>query len=136
MTANARPNVRERVLPNKRVIVVVHMMTADDAEQADYAERVYKVIKSQLTPFAVIIDMRDITDYPATQRQLYADVRERLRDVYARLHRLTVYVVKSDYQRGIVTAVGWKAQASATSGRTFTDDLADAHRLCEAALKT
>jgi hypothetical protein len=59
---------------------------------------------------------------------MYASVRGRLRAVYALHHRLTIYVAKDSFQRGFVTAVGWKAEPAEHSGRMFTEDLDEARR--------
>ncbi len=127
--------LHEMVLPGGRTIVCISMIDSSDTEQQTFANEAYRTLSSQLLPFAVIMDMRSLTSYPATQREQYAEIREKLRSVYeARRHRLTVYLIDSDLQRGFVTAVGWKASASDTSGRTFVKEWSEAFRLCKEAL--
>jgi hypothetical protein len=127
--------VSEAVSENDRSIVIVRMSDADDATQQANCDEALRILSSQEAPFAVIIDMRGVTKYPATQRKMYADVRTQLQPIYARLHRLTVYVAENDLQRGFVTAVGWRVHAGPGSGRVFTLDFEEAWRLCSGALR-
>jgi hypothetical protein len=112
-----------------RVVIAIRMAECSDAEQQVFSDRIVKIIGGQVGPFAVIMDMRALRSYPPTHREIYAKAREKLRPVYGN-HALTAYVVDSDIQKGFVTAVGWKAAAAATSGRTFTRDWRSAFALC------
>jgi hypothetical protein len=112
-----------------RVVISIRMAECTVAEQQAFSDRIVKVISDQLGHFAIIMDMRALRNYPPTHREIYAKAREKLRPVYAR-HALTVYVVENDIQRGFVTAVGWKATAATSSGRTFTPDWRSAFTLC------
>lgn len=129
-----KPSVLETVLPGGKTVVCITLADMSNEEQQAFAEECYRVLSSQILPFAVIMNFRHMTDYPARQREKYAEVRERLRAVYESKHKLTVYLIDSDKQRGWVTAVGWKAHASATSGRIFTRDWQHAFELCKQAL--
>jgi hypothetical protein len=122
------------VVPGGHVLSIT-MTNSTHAEQEIFGEEICKAIASQSAPFSVILDLRALHDYPANQREIYANVRQRVRAVYERYHRLTVYVVESDKQRGFVTAVGWKATASATSGRTFAQQWSEAFELCRRSLE-
>ena len=112
-----------------KAVITIRMAECTEAEQQAFSDRIVKVISGQVGQFAVIMDMRSLRNYPPTHRDIYARARERLRPVYAR-HALTVYVVENDVQKGFLTAVGWKATASATSGRTFTRDWRSAFTMC------
>jgi hypothetical protein len=85
-------------------------------------------------PFAVVMDMRALTDMPPTQRAMYAASREAVRANYARHHTLTVYVLRDAAQRGVLTAIGWIARAQKSSGRVFVNSMSEALKLCQAAL--
>jgi hypothetical protein len=134
LPAGGAGRVTQTRLPNGGSIVCIAIVNGPIAQQRLLAAEAREVLSAMQKPFAVIVDMRRLTDYPPSHRQIYAEVREQLRATYERLHRLTVYVVESDAQRGFVIAVGWKAKASRASGRVFTDDWARACALCEEAL--
>jgi hypothetical protein len=131
-----REKVPSRVISarNGRPIIVVTLTILPDAVQQAVNEDTVRLICAQRNPFAVIMDLRRLTEYPASQRQMYAEARERLRPTYERFHRLTVYLVANQKQRGFVTAVGWKAQPSPGSGKVFTETWEDSIRLCDDAL--
>jgi hypothetical protein len=115
-------------------ILLVNVRDRSDADHKREIDHVCCTLLAQTVPFAVIMDLRELTQFPSTQREMYAAVRGRLRAVYDKHHRLTVYVAKTSFQRGFVTAVGWKAAAHASSGREFTEDLEQARVLCWQAL--
>jgi hypothetical protein len=85
-------------------------------------------------PFAVVMDMRALTNMPPTQRAMYAAAREAVRQNYIRHHVLTVYVLHDSAQRGVLTAIGWIARAETSSGRVFVSTVAEALQHCQSAL--
>lgn len=116
-------------------ILSVSMVDSKNSEMEAFSESAYHVFASQTRPFSVIVDLRGLHEYPANQREMYANVRQRMRILWDQYHRLTVYIATSDKQRGFVTAVGWKAAASAASGRTFVEQWYDAYELCQRSLE-
>jgi hypothetical protein len=126
--------VRELTRAHGRVIVIA-LRDCSDAEQERVANVSLQVLKRQLAPFCVIMDMSHLFHYPATQRALYGAAREQLRPLFERLHRMTAYVVTNAEQRGFVTAVGWKAPVT-TATRVYVETFAEALAACDRALPT
>jgi hypothetical protein len=127
--------VREVSVGRDRSIVIVTLTNLSDAEQQRASDLVRDCIAAKKAPFAVIMDLRLLSDYPATQRDMYARGRESVRGVYQTFHRITVYVVDDERQRGFLTAIGWKVPSTPNARpRVFSSDLADAQRQAVAAL--
>jgi hypothetical protein len=117
-------------------VVSVRLVTGDTAAQEKHGAEVYAVIKALTQPFVLVVDFRDLDSYPAAHREIYASLRERLRSIYGRLHVLTIYVADAPNQRGFVTAIGWRAQASAASGKVFVDNWPEAISMAAEAIAT
>jgi hypothetical protein len=122
-------SIAEIPLRGGNVVIAIRMSDSTEAEQRAFSDRIVRTISGQPGPFAVIMDMRALCNYPPTHREIYAKAREKLRPVYVN-HALTVYLVENDVQKGFVTAVGWKATAAASSGKTFTRHWHEAFALC------
>jgi hypothetical protein len=128
-------HVTELILPGGNAIFSIEIVDGSDAEHWALAEYVRELLSARTRPFAIIVDIRRLTHYPASQRRAYAFVRERLREVYERLHVMTAYVSDTDAQRGFLTAVSWTAKASGGGGRQFTSEWQGAYDLCKSALE-
>jgi hypothetical protein len=128
------PPIRELLSSDSGSIWAVTLAEQNDVEFRKSVDLIRTTLLAQTAPFAVIMDLRQMSQFPPTQREMYASVREQLRLVYAKYHRLSVYVANTTLQRGFVTAVGWKAQAAEHSGRIFTEDFEQARAHCWQAL--
>jgi hypothetical protein len=119
---------------NGTAVLTFTFRDRSDDEQIAWMEQATLLMLRQITPFAMIMDMRALTKMSAKQRAQYATDRSRVRDVFERHKVVTVYVYRDNVQRGFLTAIGWIAQPSATSGREFRESLEDARHFCLNAL--
>jgi hypothetical protein len=132
--AEPPPVVREWPAGRGRIVLVT-MVNRSDEEQRDASDLVIEAFLRQRAPFAVIMDLRALSSYPATQREMYAKGRVLVRDVYKAYHLITVYLVKDERQRGFLTAIGWQVPSTRNSGpRVYTEDLNDAEAKCREVL--
>jgi hypothetical protein len=133
--ATSPPVVVETSAGRGRNIVTVRLINLPDEEQQRASDMVVASFLRQKAPFAVIMDLRALTSYPTTQREMYARGRLIVRDVYKAHHRITVYVVNDDKQRGFLTAIGWQVPSTRNSGpRLYTDSMDEAVAQCRRAL--
>jgi hypothetical protein len=128
------PLIREIKVNGRRTILIITMTDRSDADMRVAASHLHEVISRQLTPFSVVMDLRRLTALPASQRKMYADGREKLREIFDKHHRLTVYVVSDDRQRGLLVAIGWRAAPAIGAGRIFVSSWDEAVHLCEQSL--
>jgi hypothetical protein len=114
-----------------RKIVIVTLTNLPDLEQQRATDEIVAAFLRQQAPFAVIMDLRALSSYPPTQRDMYAKGRVLVRDVYKAYHRVTVYIVQDEIQRGYLTAIGWQVPSTKNSGpRIYTNDLKAAEAKC------
>jgi hypothetical protein len=129
--------------PDRRIIrrtdgtslLVFRFTNRTDEDQQRWMDAGTDELNSMAEPFALIMDMRDLTKMSVRQRTHYAASRGRLRSTYETYKVLTVYVVRERLTRGFMTAVGWIQQPLPTSGRKFCETIEEAQQLCLEALE-
>lgn len=115
-------------------ILVIRYFDAMDEDRAVLCEIAERHLNGFKRRFSVVMDMRNLSRMPPTQRAMYAAAREAVRANYRRHHVLTVYVVHDTAQRGMLTAIGWIAKAESTSGRVHTNHFGEGLALARQAL--
>jgi hypothetical protein len=119
---------------NGTAVLIFTFRDRPDDEQIAWFKQASELMLKQTTPFAIIMDMRWLTQMSAKQRAQYATERSRVRAVFAMHKVVTVYVFRDNVQLGFLTAIGWIAEPSATSGREFRESLEEAKHFCLTAL--
>jgi hypothetical protein len=104
---------------------VIRFMDMNDADRETACRIAEKHLKGFTRRFCVVMDMRKLTNMPATQRAMYARVRDAVRDTYRLFHVATFYVTENESQRGMLTAIGWLSPM-ADASRIYTHSLEQA----------